>query len=270
MLDAVGDEVGQIAVFAMIPHLFGRIQVGRVTGEPLEPEPVGVMRLHVLRRGPMDGVTVPYEHDLAPKVSVHLGEEPDHIVGLNVMREKLKVESQRVASRRDGDGGDGRETIVTIPSILQRRLPTRRPCPASDGLHHEPAFIEKYDDSLLRSALFLSAAILAVETFRWRIRRAPARVAPAFGKSIRDFSAVSTHEPDDTSPRDDARSLPRRVGTSTGPWNNRRPAGRALGFGRVASFVPCSALAWHRDGAWPSGHQARSDPQRPSTASPKL
>lgn len=151
----VGNEVGQIAVLAMIPNLFGRIEVGRVAGEPLKLEPCWVKVLEMLRRGAVDGVPIPDQDHLATEVSMHLREKPNHVVRPNIVRQQLKVQLQGMPLGRNGNGRDRRKPIVPIPSVLDRRLPGRGPRSAPDRLHHEPAFVEKHDASLLCGPPFL-------------------------------------------------------------------------------------------------------------------
>src|SRR6187401_1994522 len=133
----------------MIPNLFRRVEIWCVAGKPFESEPFRVKRLEVFGRGAMHRVSIPYQNDLVSKMTVHLREEPDHVVGLNILPRKVKVQLQRVEFRRNRDGSNRRQPIVAIPGILQRCLSARCPCTSTHRLHHESALIDKYDASLL-------------------------------------------------------------------------------------------------------------------------
>ena len=51
--------------------------------------------------------------------------------------EELEVETESMALGAYGDGADCRESVVAVPALLNRRLPTRRKGASSERREHE-------------------------------------------------------------------------------------------------------------------------------------
>ena len=228
-------------------------------------ETTGVLLLEELGCRTMHARTVPHQNDLATEVTVHLNQEPDHVVGTDIVWQQLKVETWRTARGRESQNRDGRQSIVTIPRPLDWGLAAWSPGAAPHRLQHEAAFIKENDASLLFGPLFLCEAILRDANFRWQLHLAPVPVAPAFDRSSSDRGEFSTRDPDDNGRRVCARRHPRPVHRSTNRCDNLRPTGRAVRFSPTVSSARDSNGVCGLDAAWRFRRRVRLGPRHPSS-----
>src|SRR4030065_1039956 len=72
-----------------------------------------------------------------------MAEECGHFFVLNVVFIELAVERTMKTFRADGDASDGRDAVVTIPMMQNRRLPHRAPGFADRRDQEEARFVDK-------------------------------------------------------------------------------------------------------------------------------
>src|SRR2546426_569749 len=241
----------------MAPDCFHGIEVRRVAGQPFHVQPLAARLAQLAPGGAVDAVAVPHEDDRAAQLAVQRAQEADHVRPTNVVGANLEEQTQPLPLRAEGDRGDGRKPIVSIPRVLDRCLAARRPGAAADRLQHEAAFVQEDNDSFTARALFLSAATPRGANARSRPRLARAPVAPAFGNSSPTAAAVATRARRDRSPRSVPESPVRPEGTSRDPWQSRTDTGHAKEFGPTCAVGGGSTVAWRPDAAWTS---ERCDP----------
>ena len=138
--------------------MLDRIEVRGIGGKPFEVEPIGRMLSEPTGGTAMNAPPIPDQDDLAPEVAVHLREEPEDILGADVVRNELKVKAQLATYGVDRENRHGRQTVMPIPSILDRCLALRCPRSTADRLQHKAALIEKNHARLLSTPPFLFAA----------------------------------------------------------------------------------------------------------------
>lgn len=86
------------------------------------------------------------------------------------MVEQREVKPESLGPRRPGDGGDRRDSVMTVPGILQWRLSFGCPNLLSQWLQQIATFVKENHASLPVEALFLSAAIRRGTSERSRFR----------------------------------------------------------------------------------------------------
>ena len=112
-------------------------------------------------------------------MAMYVPQEPHHIWGAGVMVEQRVVQPESFRPRRAGKGRQRRDSVVSVPGMLQRRLANRSPHSPPQWLKQIATFVEKNQASLTFEALFLAAAIRRGATERWPVRFVLGRVAPA-------------------------------------------------------------------------------------------
>lgn len=72
-----------------------------------------------------------------------MAEEHSHFFVLDIILVQLAVERTMEAFGTDGDAGDGRDAVVTIPMVQNRRLSYRAPGFADRRGQEEARFVDK-------------------------------------------------------------------------------------------------------------------------------
>lgn len=121
-MDIIGNKVGQIAIFGMIPHHFHRVQVWGIGWQPLDLEPIRMGSLEQMNGLAMRAQPVQHDDKLVPQPPVQKGQEGDHLLGADVVLMDLKVQTQPPTPRCNRDRRNQRQTIPAIPAVLNRRL----------------------------------------------------------------------------------------------------------------------------------------------------
>jgi len=128
------NEVGQVAVFGVVPDLLHGVEFRGIRGQPFWFKPVRVSRAQHTDRLAMDVVAVEDQNELPPKVAAQQTEEPFHLFRSDVVGMDLKVGAEPASDRRQGEGRNRRKAFSTIPASLEWRPAAGRPSPASHGL----------------------------------------------------------------------------------------------------------------------------------------
>ena len=132
----------------------------------------------------MSTIAIQYQDELSSQMPVQQDNELDHSLKVDVLVMDLKVESQAMLHRRDGDPCNRRKPIMTIPTVQDRCLSSWRPGAAYEGLKHIAAFIDHHDVPTMVTGLFFTMPISPCAKRQSPPRLAPAPVALASGGSI--------------------------------------------------------------------------------------
>lgn len=160
LLQLVGAEVCQLAALDVVPDRFGGIQVRRVTGKPLDLEPVPLTRQKLFHQfTAVRRQVVPNQDHLgAPDKALQLLQERDQTLGVETIRfgpgEQPRLPTVPTEAERGRHGG----FAPVIPARPQdRRFPAGRPGSADGGLLGESGLVLEEDPGpLLRSVFFSS------------------------------------------------------------------------------------------------------------------
>src|SRR3990172_1188628 len=78
-VDIVGDDVGQIGVLGLVPHVFDGIKVRGVCWKPFDTKPWSTVLQQLPDSGTMGRQTVTHENERTPQVQVNLAQEPNKV-----------------------------------------------------------------------------------------------------------------------------------------------------------------------------------------------
>jgi len=143
-----GGEVRETSVLGISPHAFVRVQVrgvawqllrddARVLTEILPDDPGAIVNI----------APVPNDcHGLA-QLTIEKSKEPNDVVRVDVLvvRQQLKVQSESPPLGTHRDGADRRDTVSSVPTVVDRRLPPRCETSSHRGSEHKPGFVEEYE-----------------------------------------------------------------------------------------------------------------------------
>ena len=130
----------------MIPNSLVRIQLGRVRWKAMSANAaIASQELPDDPRIVMDVDPVPDNRQGPLNLESEASEKSDDVFGVDVsvVLEELEVKTQAVTSWAHGDGADRRDSIVSIPTLLDWRLSPRRVGAAYQRCEHEAGFIEE-------------------------------------------------------------------------------------------------------------------------------
>lgn len=128
--DILRDEVGQIPVLGSCPHLFIRIEVGSIRRQPFNPQSTREALLKPESGRAMRLRAIQDQDESARQVDQQVRRKSFDLRRTDVVLVQRKVETQSTPPGRDGNGRDRRETVVPIPTVLNRRAASRCPCAA--------------------------------------------------------------------------------------------------------------------------------------------
>ncbi len=186
---------------------------------------------------PMNRAAVPQQENVSAQVSKQGMQESNHLIGGNVGKVKVNIQSEPMASRRDGERRNGRDSVVPVPVMKVRCLPLGCPRLADIRDKHEAAFIQKGQMGTKFASVFLYPAIRNVSSARWPLRFVRTRVAPASGNSTPFRSATpSIHAQDGSERRIRSGSFPRSASMSTRRSSIPPPVARAPAVSPMISF----------------------------------
>ena len=261
-VDIVGDDVGQIGVFGLVPHVFDGIKIRRVCWKPFYRKPLSAVRQQVPDGGAMGRQTVTHENERTSQVQVNLAQKPNKVRSSCVVVKEFVVQAESTGPGRASNGGQSSDPIVTIPDSLHRRVSRRSPHAPPQRLEQIATFIEKNQASLSFEALFLAAASSRDSSGRLRLRSARALAVLASADSNRADAANGAHRWGGTARQRGAgscrvpaaRSTPTaRIPNAASPASGRQPI-RIAGEPKASVFGPDGVLhvACHRAATPPS------------------
>src|SRR5208337_4860039 len=127
----------------MVPHAFIRVQFRGVRRKGLQVQTGGVGKKFPHRITTMDLTVVKQNDEMAMDLMQQVAEERRHFFALNIVLVELAVQRTMEAFRADGNTGDGRDAIVTVPMTHDRRLSHRTPGLTDRGNQEESRFVDK-------------------------------------------------------------------------------------------------------------------------------
>jgi hypothetical protein len=139
IVDVFRDEIGKIGVLRVIPNLFDRIKVWRVGRQPFDGNAGG---LKTLGRGAVSIEAVPHQEELASELATQRPNELLRVDRSDVVAKDHEVQTDPPPLRRDREYADHREPVMSVPTVKDRRVPSRRPGASHQRLEHEAALIK--------------------------------------------------------------------------------------------------------------------------------
>ena len=106
-----------------------------------------------------------------------------NLLRFDIFRMQLKEGLEVRQIRTDFDSSTRRDTIMTIPTIMDRRFSARRPGSSYHRLQNKPTFIHPYNIPAIFPGYFLSLAIPVLATFGSQLHPAPWHAVLALGPS---------------------------------------------------------------------------------------
>ena len=182
---------------------------------------------------------------------------------------QVVVKADVAVTRRQRQGNHRRQSIATVPSILDRRLAGRSPGTTAIRLQHKATFVEKNDASLPTKPPFLSAANPACANDEWSPRRVPAHVVPVSDKSNPRRARCGAHDRRDRSRQIAAGSGPPREGTSTDRYRSQMRADLLSAKSLIVVSAEPSVGVGDQDADWIPVLPSRPLPACLSNALPK-
>lgn len=181
LIDVFGDDVGQISVFGLVPNVLDGIEFGCVCRQPFDLEPGSTHLRKLPNSGTMSRQAITDEDKRAAQVRMDFSQEANKVGRSSVVVKEFVIQAQPGGPRRPSDCGQCRDSIVTIPRVLNRCVSFGSPHSPPQRLQQIATFIEKNQASLPLEALFLSATSLRGASGRCHPRsvRAPAVLASA-------------------------------------------------------------------------------------------
>ena len=156
--EVVRAEVGQVHVLRPVPDLFVGVEFRGIPGQPFDPEPMGEPPQELIHGGDMNRPTIQEQDDPVGKMFQKIRHEGLDVGGTEIVFLEREVQVQVPTTRRDREGRNPGQAVVTLPPVLPGRVPTGRPRPPDHWLEHKARFIEKNEGSPAPAGFFLSVA----------------------------------------------------------------------------------------------------------------
>ena len=140
VMDVSGSKVTEASKLRMVPDSLIGIQLWRIGGKTVRVNAwVSSEELSHQSRVVVDFDPVPDDVQRPLNLAAEISEEPDDVLGVNVsvLLEELEVKTKPVALGAYGDGAYGRDSVVSVPALLNRRLATGRERASSERREHE-------------------------------------------------------------------------------------------------------------------------------------
>jgi len=143
------NQVGNLMGFKMPPHILDRIEFGRVSRQPFDPDSAFGSR-HVVfnQHAPVDWCAIPDDQYFPGKVALEMTQKFDDLETFDAAGVDLKIKPpQRQAANY--------RKAFPVEGLLQHRgLPARRPGACPRGPRAQPAFVDKNEGPPLLTGLF--------------------------------------------------------------------------------------------------------------------
>lgn len=163
VLTQAGEVVGPTVregVVQIVPHELVGIEVGGVSGKPLDSEPEMPLEEGLDLGTIVDGPSVPQQDDGTGDMAQEMLEEPDDLLHGEVFLVELHVQSHPAPTRRHRERGDDRDLIPLVVVTQDRSLPDRGPGLPQIGDEEETALVEEGEMGAQPPGLFSTAGHL--------------------------------------------------------------------------------------------------------------
>jgi len=239
MCNVIRYKIRQLAVFAVVPDLLNRIQLRCIGWQPFHVDTFSKPFSKPANAAAMNHPTVDDKDDALGKMQKQFSNKVLKIVGTNIGVLHSKIQSKPTFSRRHTDRRYGRQSIASVPAIMNRCMSLRSPCSPDGRLQHKAAFIGKYDGFSGPAGFFLCAANRSCARERWPVRHALWLSFRASGNSSPWLSKYARRWMRHRRDRSSFRLLRPPVAESKVQWDSR-------------SFEPLSKVAFPTS-AYPCG-----------------
>jgi hypothetical protein len=138
--------------FEMPPHILDRIEFGRVSRQPFDPEaPVGGSHIIFDQQAAMDRSPIPDDQDFTGNMPLEMAQKFDDLKTLDAAGMNLKIKPPERQS------ADERKTFPIKGLVQHRGLPPERPGARPCRAGAQTAFVNKDNGSPLLPGLFFKA-----------------------------------------------------------------------------------------------------------------
>jgi hypothetical protein len=240
--NVVRDVVGQVPVLGAGPYLFSGIKFWCIRGQPFEIKAAGKPSNQSAGPRTMHRPAVHNQNNTASKLCQNSIDKLLKILGGDVVFVAIEIQSQPPTLWRNGDCRDDRNSVVSVPAIMNGRARLWGPGASNHRLQHKAAFIRENDATTLSSGFFLYGANLSFATGRLLSRRVRGPDVRVSGSSSPWPLERAIRLTDRSEHQNVCGSLPPLASGSTVRWHIRacEPLSAATG--------PASDVVWLR--AW--------------------
>lgn len=155
--DLIGTAVGEFGL-GDAPHTLVRIQFGGIGREAHDVEPWKRAAEVSDQRPPMDAPVVPEHNHRPAQVAQQVSEEGADLRGPDVHEVELVVEPEAPPAGADGEPGDHRNLVVSLPEAQEGRLPLGRPGLAHTRDQEEAGFVDEDEVGVQPRGVFFTRA----------------------------------------------------------------------------------------------------------------
>jgi len=142
----------------VIPDLFVGVELRGVGGEAFDVKPWMTLEKTIEGRAAMNASAIPEQNNVTAQMTQQQLEEGSDLEMANVGEVEVAVKTEALPARADGHGGDGRDLVVLLSVIKERRPSARRPGSAHRRDQHEAALVEKSQVRAQPADFFLISA----------------------------------------------------------------------------------------------------------------
>ena len=146
------NQVGNLMGFEMPPHIFDRIEFGRVSWQPFDPEAT-FSGGHIVfdQHAPVDWCAIPNDQYFTGEMALEMAQKLDDLEALDAAGMNLEIEPPERQATDDGKA-------FPVKSLMQHRgFSTRSPSACPRWARAQSAFVNKDDGSPLLLRLFFNA-----------------------------------------------------------------------------------------------------------------
>lgn len=138
--------------FEMPPHIFHRIEFGRVSGQPFDGEATfGGGHVIFDQQAPVDGCAIPDDQYFPGNMSLEMTQKLDDLEAFDAASMNLEIKPPERQAANDGKA-------FPVEGFVQHRgLPTGCPSACPRGAGAQTAFVDKNDGLPLLLGLFFKA-----------------------------------------------------------------------------------------------------------------
>ena len=146
------DQIGDLVVFEMSPHILDRVEFGRIGRQALNDEPPPCRSNMVLNQETaMNRCAIPQNKNFPAHMPLEMAQKLDHLEAFDATGVNLEVEAPPRQT------ADNREAFPIERLLQYRCLSARSPGARPRGACAQPAFVDEDDRSPLLAGLFFNA-----------------------------------------------------------------------------------------------------------------
>jgi len=146
------DQIGNLMVLEISPHILNRIEFGRIGRQPLHQQsPSGPGDILFNQPTAVNRCAIPQNQYFSADMALQVMQELKDLEAFDAARMNLKVEAPLRQAAND------REAFPVEGLLQHRRLSAPRPSPRPRGTRAQSAFVDEDDGSPLLAGLFFKA-----------------------------------------------------------------------------------------------------------------